>query len=124
MALNKGKHIVDEIGGVRCTIVETGASKERVAFLTDLLTLNKLEVKSEEEKRTAEDAPVTYKIGVTDIIFNPVIAVYQRRLLTPKGQKVTPAYWEQKTDECDPNYWNFDHKQQEDGNYISRYRTF
>ena len=37
MAINNAKHIVGEIDGVRCTIVETGASLERVAFLRDLL---------------------------------------------------------------------------------------
>ena len=35
MAINNAKHIVTEIDGVRCTIVETGITLDRVAFLSD-----------------------------------------------------------------------------------------
>ncbi len=49
MAINNAKHIVAEIDGVRCTIVESGASLERVAFLSDLLSFNNLEVKDMQE---------------------------------------------------------------------------
>ena len=45
MAINNAKHIVSEIDGVRCTIIESGATLERVAFLSDLLEFNNLEVK-------------------------------------------------------------------------------
>ena len=45
MAINNAKHIVSEIDGIRCTIVETGATLERVAFLSDLLSFNNMEVK-------------------------------------------------------------------------------
>jgi hypothetical protein len=62
-------------------------------------------------------------LGVTDIVFNPVIAVYQRSLKTKAGNKVTPAYWNQQTDVCDPNYWNFDHMQKEDENLFITYRS-
>jgi hypothetical protein len=104
MALNNAKHIVAEIDGIRCTIVETGASSERAAFLRDLLELNKLEVK--ELKETGEPgAEPHYTIGVTDLIFNPVFAVYERRLKTSNGEKVTPGYWKQDTTDCDSRYW-------------------
>ena len=45
MAINNAKHIVNEIDGVRCTIIETGISIDRVAFLRELLEFNNLEVK-------------------------------------------------------------------------------
>lgn len=102
MALNNAKHIVSEIDGVRCTIVETGAGLERAAFLNDLLSFNNLEVK--EMKEPGEGEP-RYTIGVTDLLFNPVFAVYERRLKTREGDIVTPAYWKQDCIECDSRYW-------------------
>ena len=42
MAITNGKHIISEIDGVRCTIVDDKACKDRVAFLKDLLTFNKM----------------------------------------------------------------------------------
>lgn len=102
MALNNAKHIVSEIDGVRCTIIETGASLERAAFLNDLLTFNNLEVK--EMKEPGEGEP-KYTIGVTDLLFNPVFAVYERKLKTREGDIVTPSYWRQECIDCDPRYW-------------------
>ena len=43
MAINKN-HEFEELGGVKCAIVEKNASKERVAFLKDLLEHNNFEV--------------------------------------------------------------------------------
>ncbi|HET6721456.1 MAG TPA: hypothetical protein VFH07_01850 [Chitinophagaceae bacterium] len=43
MAINKN-HDFEELGGVKCAIVERNASKERVAFLKDLLEHNSFEV--------------------------------------------------------------------------------
>ena len=43
MAINKN-HEFEELGGVKCAIVEKNASKERVAFLKDLLEINNFEV--------------------------------------------------------------------------------
>ena len=40
MALNKGKHIVEEIDGVRCSLVEKGVSPERTEFLKKILEKN------------------------------------------------------------------------------------
>lgn len=95
MSLNKGKHNVGEVDGVRCTIVETGITRERADFLKELLTINGLEVKLQEEVIDPPASPKTYTLGVTDILFNPVIAVYQKSLKTKEGRKVTPAYWNQ-----------------------------
>jgi hypothetical protein len=77
MALNNAKHIIGEIDGVRCTIVETGATLERVAFLSDLLGFNNLEVKEMQEPSEVAGSEPKYTIGVTDLIFNPVFAVYE-----------------------------------------------
>jgi hypothetical protein len=105
MALNKGKHIVEEIDGVRCSLVEKGVSPERTEFLKKLLEINKYEVKIASEGETG-----TFKIGVTDMLFNPVIDVYKRSLISLSGKKVTPAYWLQESDketEAEVNYWKF-----------------
>jgi len=106
MSILKGKHKIKEIDEVRCTIVEKNTSKERVLFLKKLLEFNGYEVKYQEEKRKDENDPITYIIGVTDMVLNPVIAVYQRILKTPEGKKVTADYWNQKTKNIEPNYWD------------------
>jgi hypothetical protein len=105
MALNKGKHMVGEVDGARCTIVETGITNKRADFLKDLLSLNGYTVKIQEEITDPPAADKSYKIGVTDIIFNPVIAVYQKSLKRKDGKKVTPAYWNQAGAEENIPYW-------------------
>jgi hypothetical protein len=105
MALNNAKHIVGEIDGIRCTIVESGVSLERAAFLSDLLSFNNLEVKELKEKPATEGEEQKYTIGVTDLLFNPVFAVYERRLKTREGGIVSPGYWLQECQDCDPQYW-------------------
>jgi hypothetical protein len=103
MALNKGKHIVEEISGVRCSLVEKGVSPERMEFLKKLLELNKYTVIVESEGEVG-----TYKVGVTDMLFNPVVDVYKRNLKSQSGKKVTPAYWLQESEkesETEVNYW-------------------
>lgn len=106
MAL-KAKHIVEEINGVRCTVVEKGAAAARIVFLKNLLEFNKFEVLVAEDKKETEDAPTLFTIGVTDLVFNPVIAVYEMGLKTPDGKRVSPAYWDQKTSDCVDEYWEF-----------------
>ncbi len=105
MTLNKGKHIVGEIGGIRCTIVETGVTEARALFLKDLLEFNGLEVKIEKEKAKDGSPLETWVIGVTDLIFNPVIRVYQHKLFRKDGYEVTPAFWNQWPDDPDLPYW-------------------
>ena len=105
MAIDNAKHIVGEINGVRCTIIETGASLERVSFLTDLLEFNNLEVKEMQEISDTPDSEQRYTIGVTELLFNPVFAVYERQLKTREGSFVTPGYWKQECIDCDPRYW-------------------
>ena len=105
MALTRGKHIVAEIGGVRCTIIESGVSADRADFLKDLLTHNKYEVKTEKEKGKDGSPLETIVIGITDIVFNPMIAVYQLKLSRQDGHVVRPAYWNQWPDQWDIPYW-------------------
>lgn len=105
MALNNGKHIVKEIDGTSCTIIEDNASKSRLEFLQSLLTFNKFEVKFAQNPAQTEDDIETYTIGVTDLIFNPVIAVYAKKLYTNQGHVVTPNYWNQIVQEANLPYW-------------------
>ena len=120
MAINKN-HEFEELGGVKCAIVEKNASKERVAFLKDLLETNNFEVivvPSPPPKATpppkpaaAQEgvvqpetsniepqtlAPETFTIGVTNLAFNPTNAIFGRLLRTKDGHIVTQAYWYQK----------------------------
>lgn len=117
MAINKN-HEFEELGGVKCAIVEKNATKERVAFLKDLLEQNSFEVvvvpsppaKAAPAKPTASvtegepqppsqpesPQPETFSIGVTNLAFNPVNAIFGRLLRTKDGHIVTQAYWYQK----------------------------
>jgi len=110
-SLTKGKHIVSEINGIRCTIVESDAIKGRVDFLKELLEFNKFEVQISENKEKNANGDSVFTIGTTNILFNPVIGVYDRSLKTKSGHKVSPAYWLQKTTISDPRYWRVKNKQ-------------
>ena len=101
----KAKHIVEEINGQRCTVVEKGVDKKRVDFLKNLLQDNHFEVVIDEVAQTEETSTLLYNIGVTDLVFNPVIAVYEMSLKTAKGEPVTAAYWNQETTESIKEYW-------------------
>ncbi|MCX6242967.1 MAG: hypothetical protein NTX43_14280 [Bacteroidetes bacterium] len=91
----KGKHTVIEIAGVRCTVVETGASDERIAFIKEILEFNGYEVKTEKEKAKDGTLLATSVIGVTDILFNAMINLYERKLLRKDGHILNPSYWNQ-----------------------------
>lgn len=109
MPLNKDKHIVEEINGIRCTVVETGIDEARMLFLKELLELNHYDVQVAKsvDKQGNETG---YVVAVTDLLFNPVVDVYKRRLHSKSGKKVTPAYWLQLSDaetEAEVNYWDF-----------------
>lgn len=109
MAINKN-HEFEELDSVKCAIVEKNASQQRVDFLKELLESNNFKVvvvPSAPSKAVAaakpfegEDPelpplPATFTVGVTDVTFNPVNAVFGRLLKTPSGQVVTLAYWQQ-----------------------------
>jgi hypothetical protein len=95
----KGKHTVTEIEGVRCTVVETGVSDERMKFLKEILEFNGYEVKSEKEKAKDGSLAGTSVIGVTDILFSAMIKLYERKLYRKDGHILNPAYWNQWPDE-------------------------
>jgi hypothetical protein len=105
MGLDSGKHSEKEINEVRCRVVETGIEKPRADFLKELLELNGFEVHIGELPIKVEGDPQTYILGVTDITLNPVLAVYAHKLKTADGRLVTPAYWNQLTDETVQEYW-------------------
>jgi hypothetical protein len=121
MAINKN-HEFEDLDGIKCAIVEKNASKERVAFLKQLLEYNRyaviivptpplkvapspkpVEPKPEGAAPEALPAPEitpppveTFTVGVTDVTFNPTNAIFGRLLKTKDGHVVTLAYWEQK----------------------------
>lgn len=112
MAINKN-HEFEELGGIKCAIAERNATPERVAFLKALLEYNGFEVvvvpsppaKAAPAPKAAEGeaaapapppAPETFTIGVTNLAFNPVNALFGRLLRTKDGHVVTPAYWKQE----------------------------
>lgn len=106
MGLESGKHIEKEIDGELYRIVELGITDMgRINFLKAVLEHNGFEVKWSEEPRKKEEDPVTMMIGVSDLTFNSVLAVYGRRLKSLDGKRVNPNYWNQKGDNFDPNYW-------------------
>ncbi len=104
MAL-EGKHTFGSIGETRVSFVEKKINEERKNFLEKLLEHNGFEVIVEEEKRKTEEEPQLYTVGVTDMIFNPTTYVFERRLKTFDGHKVTQDYWNQKSEETNPMYW-------------------
>jgi len=91
----KGKHTVVEIGGVRCSVVETGAPDERVKFLKEVLEFNGYEVKTGKEKGKDGSALPTSVIGVTDILFSAMVSLYERKLHTKVHHVINPAFWNQ-----------------------------
>jgi hypothetical protein len=105
MSLNHGKHIVAEIEGVRCTVIETGLNENRCHFLKEVLLQNDFEVKMEKEKAKDGTLLETWILGVTDRIFNPMIRIYEQKLLRADGHPVTPAYWNQWAVDPDLPYW-------------------
>jgi len=105
MALG-GRHLFGSIDDVRVTFVEKGVDESRSAFLKKLLEHNGFEVFVKEDKRKTEDDPQLYTVAVSDMVFNPTIWVFQRRLKTFDGKKVTQDFWNQVTEDAAPQYWN------------------
>ena len=111
MAINKN-HEAEELAGVKCAVVEKGASQQRVDFLKELLEQNKYTVivvasappkaapapatTEGEAPAAAPEPPATFTIGVTDVTFNPINAIFGRLLKTRDNRIVTLAYWQQK----------------------------
>lgn len=111
MAINKN-HEFEELNGVKCAIVEKNILRTRVEFLERLLTSNGYTVvitaaappkaaapaqapEPEIVASTTNSEPELFTLGVTDVMFNPVNAIFGRLLKTPEGRVVTLAYWKQ-----------------------------
>jgi hypothetical protein len=107
MAL-EGKHVFGSIGETRVTFVEKKIGEERMNFLKTLLEHNGFEVITEELKRKSEEEPQLYNLGVTDMVFNPTIWVFERKLKTLDGKKVNQDYWYQRETDDRPQYWKND----------------
>lgn len=128
MAINKN-HEFEDLNGVKCAIVEKNASKERVEFLKKILEYNHYTVvviptpapkavpakpapaaasataattestQPPTPQPPASPTPETFTVGVTDVTFNPINAIFGRLLKAPNGHVVTLAYWQQKEKE-------------------------
>lgn len=106
MSLDKTEHIIIDIDGAACRVIEAGCDKPRVEFLQKLLRHNNVETRIQEKPPVKEGEVLTYTIATPDVSFNPIIKVYNRELRTFEGHHVTADYWNQKTDQTDPNYWD------------------
>jgi hypothetical protein len=111
MAINQN-HLSEELNGIKCAIAEKNVSAERASFLKQLLIFNKytveiaaspppkmaapVTVKEGEAVAPAPSIPETFTVGVTDMMFNPINAIFGRLLHTPDGHVVTLAYWYQR----------------------------
>ena len=113
MAINKN-HEFEELDGIKCAIVEKNAPQQRVDFLKPLLEFNKFTVvvvpspppkvvpvpaatvvNEETISEPPPPPPATFTIGVTDVTFNPINAIFGRLLKTSDGHIVTLAYWQE-----------------------------
>lgn len=108
MAINKN-HEFEELNGIKCAIVEKNVLPSRASFLQLLLEANgyTVVVVATAAKPTAPAAvtevapevqtqPETFTVGVTDVMFNPINAIFGRLLKTKEGRVVTLAYWKQE----------------------------
>ncbi|MEJ7769266.1 MAG: hypothetical protein WKF89_15715 [Chitinophagaceae bacterium] len=128
MAINQN-HLFDELNGIKCAIVEKNVPKERVDFLEHILVYNNYKVivvsspapKIAPVKQTeplaelepvtvAAAVPETFTIGVTEVAFNAVNAIFGRLLKAPGGHIVTLAYWQQKDNFPNDEIPYFDHQ--------------
>jgi len=127
MAINQN-HLFEELNGIKCAVVEKNASVSRVEFLRRILEYNRYTVvvvasppaKAVPPKATAPVDEIvivppvvneTFTIGVTDVMFNPVNAVFGRLMKLPGGHIVTLAYWNQQEDASHDEVPYFDARQ-------------
>ena len=115
MAIN-ANHLFEDLDGVKCAVVEKNVSPERVEFLRSLLEFNGFRVivvgspppkaapaaapavstEAPPETPPSPPAPTSFTVGVTDVTFNAINAIFGRLLKTTDGHVVTLAYWQQK----------------------------
>lgn len=99
MAINN-HHTVEEINGIRCSVIEKNISPERANFISEILTSSGLKV----EKGTTPEGTII--LGVTDVTLNIEHALYARMLKNSKGQLITPAIWNNKVQTTE-FYWQY-----------------
>ena len=110
MALNQN-HTFEDIDEIKCSIAEKNCTKSRCDFLKSLLEFNnyKVIIKNTTPVPAADTQIVnideTYTVGVTDVTFNPIKAIYNRELKSPNGKTITPAYWNQTNQDSDDEKW-------------------
>jgi len=130
MAINQN-HTCEELDGVKCAVVEKNVKSERVEFLTWLLSGNGYTViaapspppKAAPAPKPAAEGepapapatpdtsqPTTFTVGVTDITFNTINALYGRLLRTDNGHKVTIAFWNQEERQSHDETPYYEHK--------------
>ncbi|HXB42709.1 MAG TPA: hypothetical protein VNV85_01565 [Puia sp.] len=126
MPINQN-HTSEELNGIKCAIVEKNVSKERAAFLRQLMEFNgytvevaptpapkPLPAKPLVEGEAAPPPPPLYEetftIGVTDMMFNPINAIFGRLLHSQDGHVVTLAYWRQKEQSSHDEIPYYEHK--------------
>ena len=126
MPINQN-HLFEDLNGIKCSIVEKNATKQRVEFLKSILEYNHYTVivvpspppktapASAAPATSAATPPITaadqglplpdppkeetFTVGVTDVMFNPTNAIFGRLLKAPGGHIITLAYWQQKEEE-------------------------
>ena len=123
MAINKN-HEFEDLAGLKCAIVEKNVPKARVDFLVSLLEHNGYQVvvvptpvaapkatpvETNTEIPATTPPPETFTVGVTDVRFNAINAIFGRLLRTPEGHVVTLAFWmqEEKTAHDEVPYFEF-----------------
>ena len=115
MAINQN-HTAEELAGIKCAVVEKNTSRSRADFLKNLLEFNGYQVvvaltppplpkappppplPGAELAEPVVSPPVvdTFTVGVTDLAFNSINAIFGRLLKAPGGHVVTLGYWQQK----------------------------
>ncbi|MBX2942570.1 MAG: hypothetical protein KF860_09510 [Cyclobacteriaceae bacterium] len=106
MSLLKFEHKIIDLDDVPHRIIEADVTRERAVFLQNLLLINHHKTKIQEVPAKEEGQPSTYNLVTPDVTFNPIVKVYNREIRTSDGKKVTPDYWNQKTTQLEPNYWD------------------
>ena len=127
MAINQN-HVSEELNGIKCAVVEKNVSAERADFLKKLLLFNKYHVEiaatpapkaalppkplaeGEAPPPPPPPMPETFTVGVTDMIFNPINAIFGRLLHSQDGHVVTAAYWHQQEKTSHDEIPYYEHK--------------
>lgn len=127
------QHTIEEINGTRCGLVEKNISAERAEFLKKILEHNgysvvignmpppKVATKPAAAPVVSSDSVAAPKvetppppslliIGVTDVTFNAVMAIYTRALRTDDGKVVSPDYWNQLEEKVQNGEWYWKRK--------------